>query len=370
MVGRPQASIARNPDEMASSDKLLLQALQGHATERPPFWLMRQAGRYLPEYRKLRAETGGFLALCLTPEAAEEATLQPIRRFGMDGAILFSDILMVPHGLGQKVAFEEGRGPVLERIAEPDGLAGLDRNGFHERVAPVYETVRRLSRSLPGEVTLIGFAGAPWTVASYMLEGGSSRDFAVIKSWAYGRPEVFAQLIDLLVETTAEYLVRQIAAGAQAIQLFDSWAGVLAEPALRRWCLGPSRRIVARVKEAAPEVPVILFPRGAGLLYEAYAAESGAAALSLDTTVPLGWAAERLQPKVALQGNLDPIVLVQGGAALEEEMHRILTALSGGSHVFNLGHGIVPQTPPDHVSRLAELVRGWKISQGQATAGR
>lgn len=370
MVGRRKASTAWNPENMASRNRLLLRALQGHATERPPFWLMRQAGRYLPEYRKLRAETGSFLELCLTPEAAEEVTLQPIRRFGMDGAILFSDILMVPYGLGQKVAFEEGRGPVLERIAVAEGLAALDRNGFHERVAPVYQTVRRLSGSLPEETTLIGFAGAPWTVASYMLEGGSSRDFAVIKSWAYGRPEAFARLIDLLVETTSEYLIRQIAAGAQAIQLFDSWAGVLAEPALRRWCLEPSRRIVARVTEAAPQVPVILFPRGTGLLYDAYAAEGGAAALSLDTTVPLGWAAERLQPKVALQGNLDPIVLVQGGEALEQEMRRILTALSGGPYVFNLGHGIVPQTPPDHVSRLSELVRGWKRPQGQAiTAG-
>lgn len=345
---------------MASKDKLLLQALGRQATARPPFWLMRQAGRYLPEYRKVRADAGGFLDLCLTPEAAEEVTLQPVRRFGMDGAILFSDILMVPYGLGQKVAFEEGHGPVLEPIAAPAGLDRLQRAGFHERVAPVYETVRRLARSLPETVTLIGFAGAPWTVASYMLEGGSTRDFAVTKAWAYGDPVAFARLIDLLVEVTADYLIRQIEAGAQAVQLFDSWAGVLAEPALERWCLAPSRRIVASVRAAAPDVPMIVFPRGAGLLYEAYAAGCGGAALGLDTTVPVGWAADRLQPAVAVQGNLDPMVLVAGGEALESETRRILNALAGGPFVFNLGHGIVPQTPPDHVSRLAELVRSWK----------
>jgi uroporphyrinogen decarboxylase len=327
---------------------------------------MRQAGRYLPEYRQVRAETGSFLDLCLTPDAAVEVTLQPIRRFAMDAAILFSDILMVPHGLGQKVSFEEGRGPVLEALATPEAIAGLRLDGFHEAVAPVYETVRRLSRELPAEVTLIGFAGAPWTVASYMIEGGSSRDFATAKGWAYGDTAGFQRLIDLLVEATTGYLLRQVEAGAEVLQLFDSWAGVWAEPALRRWCLAPSREIVRRVKAAAPEVPVILFPRGAGLLYETYAAESGAAGLSLDSTVPVGWAAQRLQPRLAVQGNLDPLVLVAGGAALMEEAGRILDALGGGPFVFNLGHGIVPQTPPDHVSQLAELIRGWKSGTARA----
>jgi uroporphyrinogen decarboxylase len=345
---------------MASKDKLLLRALRGQTVIRPPFWLMRQAGRYLPEYRKLRAETGSFLDLCLTPEAATEVTLQPIRRFAMDGAILFSDILMVPHGLGQTVAFEEGRGPVLEALPNAAAVERLSLDGFHERVGPVYQTVRRLAAELPEEVTLIGFAGAPWTVASYMIEGGSSRDFAIAKAWIYGDPEGFARLIDLLVDATSAYLLRQVEAGAEALQLFDSWAGALAEPALRRWCLEPAKEIVRRVKAAAPQVPVILFPRGAGVLYEAFAGEGGAAALGLDTGVPVAWAAERLQPRLAVQGNLDPLVLATGGAALDSEVRRILDALTRGPFVFNLGHGIVPQTPPDHVSRLAELVRGWK----------
>lgn len=345
---------------MTSKEKPLLCALAGQRISPPPFWLMRQAGRYLPEYRKVRAEAGSFLDLCLTPEAAAEVTLQPVRRFAMDGAILFSDILMVPYGLGQKVAFEEGRGPVLERIASADDLDRLDQGGFHQRVAPVYETVRRVARSLPDGVTLIGFAGAPWTVASYMLEGGSTREFAVTKRWAYGDPASFARLIDVLVDVTASYLIRQVEAGAEAVQLFDSWAGVLAEPSLRRWCLEPSKRIVTAVKSAAPHVPVIVFPRGVGLLYEAYATECDTDALSLDTTIPTGWAAARLQPKMTVQGNLDPVVLLTGGAALEEETRRILEALSGGPFVFNLGHGIVPATPPENVARLAELVRGWK----------
>lgn len=220
--------------------------------------------------------------------------------------------------------------------------------------------MRRLSAGLPDTVALIGFAGAPWTVASYMIEGGSSRDFAVAKSWAYGDPDSFARLIDLLVEATSAYLLRQVEAGAEVLQLFDSWAGVWAEPALRRWCLEPSREIVRRLKAAAPEVPVIVFPRGAGVMYRAYAEECGAAALGIDTTVPAGWAAERLQPRVAIQGNLDPMALVAGGAALEAETRRILDTLGHGPFIFNLGHGIVPQTPPDHVSRLTELVRDWK----------
>lgn len=345
---------------MASKDKLLLRTLRGDTAARPPFWLMRQAGRYLPEYRKLRAETGSFLDLCLTPQAALEVTLQPIRRYGMDAAILFSDILMVPHGLGQHVTFEEGRGPVLEALAGPAALDGLRLDGFDERVAPVYQTVRLIAQALPAETALIGFAGAPWTVASYMIEGGSSRDFAVAKAWAYGDPRSFARLIDLLVEATTGYLLRQVEAGAEVLQLFDSWAGVWAEPALRRWCLEPSREIVRRLRAAAPEVPVIVFPRGAGTMYEAYAAECGAAALGLDTTVPAGWAAERLQPRVAVQGNLDPLVLVAGGPALTQEATRILDTLGHGPFVFNLGHGIVPQTPPEHVAELAELVRGWR----------
>jgi uroporphyrinogen decarboxylase len=339
-------------------EKTLLRALRGETVSPPPIWLMRQAGRYLPEYRATRERAGGFLDLCYTPELAAEVTLQPIRRFGFDASILFSDILVVPDGLGQKVWFEAGHGPRLEPLAGRGDLAKLRLDGMLEALRPVYETVRRLRRELPAETTLIGFAGAPWTVASYMIEGGSSKDYAAAKSWAYGDVEGFQALIDLLVEATAQHLIAQVEAGAETVQIFDSWAGVWPAPELRRWSLRPLAEIVEKVKAAHPRIPVILFPRGAGLLYEAFAAECGADALSLDTTIPLGWARERLQPEVALQGNLDPIALVAGGAVLEDHVRRILDTLSGGPFVFNLGHGIVPQTPPENVARLVELVRG------------
>ena len=345
---------------IGQDDKRLLRALRGGQCERPPFWLMRQAGRYLPEYRELRAAAGGFLDLCLTPDLAVEVTLQPIRRFAMDAAILFSDILVIPYALGQTVAFEEGRGPVLAPVRTAGELSRLSNAALHDRLAPVYETLRRLTQALPSETTLIGFAGAPWTVATYMIEGGTSKDFATIKKWAYAEPESFSRLIELLVDATADYLGRQIEAGAEAVQIFDSWVGVLPETELRRWGLQPVREIVRRLKAAHPDTPVILFPRGAGLLYEAYAAESGADALSLDTAVPLGWARSSLQDRCALQGNLDPIMLVAGGAALEREAGRILRTLAAGPFIFNLGHGIVPQTPPEHVAQLAEIIKGWK----------
>ncbi len=322
---------------------------------------MRQAGRYLPEYREVRAAAGGFLDLCLTPELAVEVTLQPIRRFAMDAAILFSDILVIPYALGQTVAFEEGRGPVLAPIRTTGDLSRLSDAALHDRLAPVYETVRLLTKALPQETTLIGFAGAPWTLATYMVEGGASKDFATIKRWAYAEPDSFGRLIALLVDATADYLCKQIEAGAEAVQIFDSWIGVLPETELRRWGLDPVREIVRRVKAAHRDTPVILFPRGAGLLYETYAAESGADALSLDTAVPLGWARSALQGRCALQGNLDPVMLVAGGAALEREAERVLRQLAGGPFVFNLGHGILPQTPPDHVAQLADIVKGWKI---------
>jgi len=340
-----------------ASHKPLLRALGGERLSPPPIWLMRQAGRYLPEYRKTRASAAGFLELCFTPELAVEVTLQPIRRYGFDGAILFSDILVVPHALGQKVWFEEGKGPQLTALAGPGDLAALSGEGLVERLAPVMETLRRLRAALPAETTPIGFAGAPWTVASYMLEGGSSREFATAKSAAYGEPRAFQRLIDILVEATADYLCAQVAAGAEALQLFDSWAGVWPEQELRRWCLEPARAIVARVKERHPEVPVILFPRGAGLLYRAFAREAGAEALSLDSSVPLEWARDELQADVALQGNLDPLLLVAGSDALAGAVERILRVLGGGAFVFNLGHGILPQTEPSAVAALVALVR-------------
>jgi uroporphyrinogen decarboxylase len=335
--------------------KPLLRALAGERVRPAPVWLMRQAGRYLPEYRALRAQAGSFLDLCFTPELAAEVTLQPIRRFGFDAAILFSDILVVPWALGQALRFEEGRGPILDPIA-PEGLERLERAAAIERLAPVFETVRRVQEALPAGMSLIGFAGAPWTVASYMIEGGGSKDFLRAKRWALGMPERFADLIGILEDATVDYLSAQIEAGAEAVQLFDSWAGVLGEAELERWSLAPLRRIVERVKGRHPEVPVILFPRGAGLAYARFAEVSGADGLSLDTTVPLGFAAE-LQRRITVQGNLDPAALVTGGRALEEGVDRLLEALGHGPFIFNLGHGVVPETPLEHVQALIDRVR-------------
>ena len=348
--------------ELSSNEnqKRFLRALRGEILDPPPVWLMRQAGRYLPEYRKVRSQAGGFLDLCYNPELACEVTLQPIRRFGFDAAILFSDILVVPHALGQKVWFEEGHGPRLEALRGVQDLASLDPGRLEERLQPVFATVSLLRRSLPEETSLIGFAGAPWTVASYMIEGGSSRDFFKAKRWAYSDPEGFAHLIGLLIEATSGYLLAQIEAGAEAIQIFDSWAGVWPDAEFRRWCLAPCREIISRVKAARPEVPVILFPRGAGPLYSEVAAESGADALSLDTAVPLQWAVDRLQSSVTLQGNLDPAVLLVGGEAQDRAVERILSTLGQGPFVFNLGHGINKDTPPEHVTQLVEKIRSWR----------
>jgi uroporphyrinogen decarboxylase len=359
--------MTRTSGKAGASDKAMLRALRGDCPARPPVWLMRQAGRYLPEYRELRARARGFLDLCFTPDLAVEVTLQPIRRYGFDAAILFSDILVVPHALGQKVWFEEGIGPRLEALESGRDIDRLNRDGLHEALAPVYETLGRLTCELPPETTLIGFAGAPWTVASYMLEGGSSRDFATGKRWAYGDGAAdFQRLIELLVEATGDYLIAQIDAGAEAVQIFDSWAGVWPEAHLRRWCLEPVKALVARLKAERPGVPVIVFPRGAGVLYQAYAEDCGADALGLDTGVPLAWARDVLQPKVCLQGNLDPLLLVAGGAALERGVTEILETLGHGPFVFNLGHGIVPETPPEHVAQMLAQIRAWPRAGGAA----
>ena len=347
---------------MSPNEKTLLRALKGETAIPPPIWLMRQAGRYLPEYRVIRAKARNFLDLCFTPELAVEVTLQPIRRYGFDAAILFSDILVVPHALGQRVWFEEGAGPRLEPLRRIQELARLTVGGLQETLAPVYETLRHLRAELPEQTALIGFAGGPWTVASYMIEGGTSKDFAVAKTWAYRAPDEFALIIDLLVESTSEYLIAQVEAGAEVLQLFDSWAGVWPEPGLRRWCLEPVAEIVRRVKVAHPDVPIILFPRGTGTLYQAFASEAGAEGLGLDTTVPLVWARERLQGEVTLQGNLDPLLLVAGGAALDQAVARILDTLGAGPFIFNLGHGITPETPLEHVERLVSQVRAWRPS--------
>jgi uroporphyrinogen decarboxylase len=339
------------------SRKPLLRALRGEALAQPPVWLMRQAGRYLPEYRELRQRVPGFLDLCFTPVLAAEATLQPVRRFGMDAAILFSDILVVPHGLGQSVNFREGEGPALEPIRSASEARRLSLDDFTARVAPVYDTVARVATVLPAETALIGFAGAPWTVASYMVEGGASREFSAVKSWAFGDPKGFAELIDQLVEATIVYLCGQIAAGAEVVQLFDSWAGVLPEDEFRRWVIEPTRRIVAALRARYPAVPVIGFPRGAGLMYRAYFGETGAAALGLDSTVPPTIARKTLQSMGPVQGNLDPLLLLAGGEPMARAVAVIRRAFGEGPFVFNLGHGILPETPPEHVGELVALLR-------------
>jgi uroporphyrinogen decarboxylase len=342
---------------MKTADKLLIRALKGEGLKHPPIWLMRQAGRYLPEYRGTRAAAGSFLDLCYNPVLATEVTLQPIRRFGFDAAILFSDILVVADALGQKVGFEEGRGPVLEALKDGKDVAHLGLGTFHERLAPVYETLDRLKSALPPETALIGFAGAPWTVASYMIEGGSSRDFAKAKGWMHGSLADFAALIALLVDATSQYLIRQVEAGAEILQLFDSWAGALSHPDMRHFSLAPLREIAANVHAVHPDVPIILFPRGVGAGYLDFAAEKFAQGLGLDPSVPLEWARDHLQTQACLQGNLDPQLLVAGGRSMRAGVARIVNRLGRGPFIFNLGHGIVPETPPEHVAELVKLVR-------------
>jgi uroporphyrinogen decarboxylase len=339
----------------ADRSKTILRALAGETPSRPPWWLMRQAGRYLPEYRALRERAGDFITLCLTPRLAAEATLQPIQRFGMDAAILFSDILLVPRALGQKLGFR-GDGPALEALTEGASLSHLAVDGVADRLNPVFEAVERVCEALPAHTTLIGFAGAPWTVATYMVEGGTSRDFSRVKSWAYRDPGGFEALIGIITAATVEFLSGQLAAGVEVVQLFDSWAGVLPEAQFDRWVIAPTRRIVAMLKERFPDCPVIGFPRGAGVLYERYATGTGVTALGLDTVVPLDFARDRLQSRLPVQGNLDPIALLAGGEALRASVTAIRQALGGGPHVFNLGHGVLPETPPEHVALLARLL--------------
>jgi uroporphyrinogen decarboxylase len=338
-----------------SSAKPLLRALAGEALARPPWWLMRQAGRYLPEYREVRAKAGDFLTLCLTPSLAAEVTLQPIRRFGMDAAILFSDILLVPRALGQRLSFDND-GPALEPLSEAGDLRRLKGGGVAVQLAVVGEAAARVKDGLPADIALIGFAGAPWTVATYMIEGGTSRDFRRVKSWAYRDPIGFAVLIDLIGAATLEFLSLQIAAGVEAVQLFDSWAGVLSPRGFEDWVIAPTRRLVAALKQRFPEVPVIGFPRGAGLLYERYAAQTGVDAIALDTAVPAAIARHRLQSHLPVQGNLDPVLLVTGGDMMRGAVAELRATLGRGAYVFNLGHGVLPETPPGHVAELARIM--------------
>lgn len=317
---------------------------------------MRQAGRYLPEYRTLRAKAGSFLDLCFNPEWASAVTLQPVERFDLDAAILFSDILVAPLALGRRVWFVEGEGPRLEPI-DVAGIAALDGGNAEETLAPVLETVRRVRSKLDGSKTLIGFCGAPWTVATYMIAGQGTADQAPARRFALENGQAFAELVERLVLLSADYLVAQAKAGADVVQIFDSWAGVLDEDGFERWCVAPTAEIVQRVKSAVPAVKIIGFPRGAGAKLERYVAATGVDGMSIDWSVPVGYARDRLQPLVAVQGNLDPMVLMVGGDALDRAVRRIRAGLGDGRFIFNLGHGILPQTPVEHVARLVALVR-------------
>ncbi|HVY16374.1 MAG TPA: uroporphyrinogen decarboxylase [Rhodopila sp.] len=340
--------------------KRLLRSLNGEAVWPPPVWLMRQAGRYLPEYRAVRARVPDFVTLCTSPDLAAEVTLQPIRRYGFDAAILFSDILILPWALGHGLAFKEGEGPVLPRLRDAAGVAALDPRRLAEKTAPVMETVRRIRAGLRaegfGNTALIGFAGAPFTVACYMVEGGGSKDFAAVRAMAYAEPDLFARLMDTLTEATIAYLSAQVEAGAEVLMLFDSWAGVLSPGLFRRHAAAPAQRIVSALKARHPDVPVIGFPRLAGILARDYAA-TGVDGIGIDTGSDIGAIAALLPPGLAVQGNLDPMALVAGGEALRTETRAILAAMKGRPFVFNLGHGIVPQTPPENVAALLELVR-------------
>ena len=337
---------------------LLLRTLAGENSAERPIWLMRQAGRYLPEYRELRARKGGFLPLVYDSAAAAEITLQPIKRFGFDGAILFSDILIVPYAMGQNLEFLAGEGPRLSPRLVDAALGALE--AVPERLSPIYETVRRVRAELDPTRTLLGFAGSPWTVATYMVAGEGSRDQHETRAYAYRDPAAFQAIIDAIIGVTVEYLVGQIEAGAEAVQLFDSWSGSLAPAEFARWVIAPNAAIVARLRARCPGVPLIGFPKGAGEKLIAYASETGVDALGLDETIDPVWAAKNLPADLPVQGNLDPLLLLAGGAALDREVGHILATFAGRPHVFNLGHGIGQTTPLAHVERVLELVRGWR----------
>jgi uroporphyrinogen decarboxylase len=337
---------------------LLLETLRGKQGVQRPIWLMRQAGRYLPEYRALRERKGGFLALVYDAEAAAEITLQPIRRFGFDGAILFSDILIVPYAMGQDLEFLTGEGPRLSPRLVDSALESL--HAVPERLAPIYATVARVKAALPADKTLLGFAGSPWTVATYVVAGEGSRDQHETRAMAYRDPAAFQAIIDAIVAVTVDYLAGQIAAGAEAVQLFDSWAGSLAPAEFERWVIAPNAGIVAALKARYPRVPVIGFPKGAGEKLPAYARETGVDAVGIDETIDPLWAAKALPAGLPVQGNLDPLLLLAGGAELEKQTLRVLDAFADRPHVFNLGHGIGQFTPIEHVEQLLAVVRSWR----------
>jgi uroporphyrinogen decarboxylase len=342
----------------AVGTKPLLRVLTNQRAAVPPVWLMRQAGRYLPEYRALREKAGGFLDLCFNPELAAEVTLQPVRRFGFDAAILFSDILVVPLALGRKVEFLAGEGPKLDPLTDAAALASLRESIDQSIVAPVYETVRRVRKALDDKTALIGFCGAPWTVATYMVAGEGTSDQAPARMFAYRDPDSFARLIERLVQASIDYLVGQLKAGAEVIQIFDTWAGVLSPSEFERWCIQPTKEIIAGVRGQIPDARIIGFPRGAGSKLERYVQDTGIDAVGLDWTADLIYARERIQSVKPVQGNVDPLALLAGGAALDREVDAVMQAFSGGPFIFNLGHGILPPTPIAHVEQMLKRVRG------------
>jgi uroporphyrinogen decarboxylase len=346
------------PAQKMASERRMLRVFAGEALTPPPIWLMRQAGRYLPEYRAIRARVGDFLELCYTPELAAEVTLQPVRRFDFDAAIVFADILVVPDALNQTVHFVEGQGPRLDAIRSAAELARLNPSATQPKFQRVFETVARVRQDLPRATALIGFCGAPWTVATYMVGGQGSVDQAGARLWAYRDPQGLQRLISLLEDVSVEYLSGQIDAGADLVQIFDSWAGNLPDDQFRHWVIEPTRRLVGRLKQRHPGVPVIGFPRGAGPLVRDYARETGVDGVSCDWTMPLQCMTQELPGHTVVQGNLDPLLLLAGGPALACRVAELVTHFSQRAFIFNLGHGIQPQTPPENVARLVGLVRG------------
>ena len=341
--------------------KNFLEVLKGHKPDHIPFWFMRQAGRYLPEYMELRNQSGGFLEMAYNPQTACEITMQPIRRFGMDAAIIFSDILVIPHALGQHLEFVQGEGPNLNPLRSSSDFSSLNFSKFQQVLTPVHEAISNTKTELQNEgfggTSLIGFCGAPWTVACYMVEGGSSKDFINIKKLAYQDEQALVGLFELLIESSAQYLIDQINAGAEAVQIFDSWAGALDAQSFRKWVIQPTRQIVDLVKNAHPSVPIIGFPRCAGQNYLTYVQDTGVSAVGIDPSVDTQWAARSLQPLVPVQGNLDPICLMAGGDALVMAAEKIIGDLKNGNFVFNLGHGINKDTPVENVELLVKLIK-------------
>ena len=336
----------------------LIKVIRGEATDNIPIWLMRQAGRYLPEYREIRKNAGTFLDLCYNPELATEVTMQPIRRFGFDASIIFSDILVIPHAMGVGLEYKEGEGPVLEKIDSADKINNLIMGNVREHLNPVFEALKNVRGELSEDKTLIGFAGAPWTVATYMVEGGSSKNYHKIKELAFKNPDLFKLLLDKLVTETSEYLIAQIEAGADVIKIFDSWAGVLAEKQFEDFVLAPTAQIVRNVRAVYPDVPIIGLPKGAGVLYEKYADYTGVDVIAFDYMLPAYWAKDVLQQYATVQGNLDPNLLASDINATVNEVKRLKSMFNDGKYIFNLGHGILPHTPIENVEILVDTIRG------------